>query len=119
MIERNEDAEDRYDDYERGGQTSREDRLGLEVYGHAPFANDSGKKSGYRRIRAGRSGPRTALYLAALNASRFNPVLKSMYGRLIKAGKPPKVALIAIARKLLTILNAIVRDGTMWQLTAR
>ena len=41
-----------------------------------------------------------------------------MYGRLIKAGKPPKVALIAIARKLLTILNAIVRDGTMWQLTA-
>lgn len=87
------------------------------LVGIAPFANDSGKKSGYRRIRAGRSGPRTALYLAALNASRFNPVLKSMYGRLIKAGKPPKVALIAIARKLLTILNAIVRDDTMWQLT--
>ena len=85
------------------------------LVGIAPFANDSGKKSGYRRIRAGRSAPRTALYLAALNGSRFNPALKPMYDRLITAGKPPKVALIAIARKLLTILNAIVRDDTMWQ----
>jgi transposase len=85
------------------------------LVGIAPFANDSGKKSGHRRIRAGRSGPRTALYLAALNGSRFNPALRPMYQRLIAAGKPPKVALIAIARKLLTILNAIVRDGTRWQ----
>ncbi len=85
------------------------------LVGIAPFANDSGKKSGHRRIRAGRSGPRTALYLAAMNASRFNPVLKPMYDRLIAAAKPPKVAYIAIARKLLTILNAMVRDGTNWQ----
>lgn len=85
------------------------------LVGIAPFANDSGKKTGHRRIRAGRSGPRTALYLAALNGSRFNPQLKVMYDRLIAAGKPPKVALIAIARKLLTILNAMVRDGTQWQ----
>ncbi len=85
------------------------------LVGIAPFANDSGKKSGHRRIRAGRSGPRTALYLAAMNASRFNPVLKPMYERLVAAAKPPKVAYIAIARKLLTILNAMVRDGTNWQ----
>jgi transposase len=83
--------------------------------GLAPFANDSGGKVGKRRIRAGRSGPRTALYLAAMNAARFNPVLKPMYQRLIDAGKPPKVAFVAIARKLLTILNAMVRDETTWQ----
>lgn len=84
----------------------------------APFAKDSGKKSGYRRIRAGRAAPRTALYLAAMVGARFNPVLKAMYQRMIAAGKPPKVALIALARKLLTILNAMVRDGTDWQATA-
>ena len=87
------------------------------LVGVAPFARDSGKKSGYRRIRAGRAAPRTALYLAAMNGARFNPVLKAMYDRMIAAGKPPKVALIALARKLLTILNAMVRDGTDWQHT--
>jgi transposase len=85
------------------------------LVGLAPFAKDSGKKTGQRRIRAGRSGPRTALYLAAMNGARFNPVLKVMYERLTAAGKPPKVAFIALARKLLTILNAMVRDGTSWQ----
>jgi transposase len=85
------------------------------LVGLAPFARDSGKKTGQRRIRAGRSGPRTALYLAAMNGARFNPVLKAMYERLIAAGKPPKVAFIALARKLLTILNATVRKGTTWQ----
>jgi transposase len=85
------------------------------LVGVAPFAKDSGKKSGYRRIRAGRSAPRTALYLAAMNGARFNPVLKEMYDRMIAAGKPPKVALIALARKLLVILNAMVRDGRDWQ----
>jgi len=85
------------------------------LVGLAPFAKDSGKKSGYRRIRAGRAAPRTALYLAAMNGARFNPVLKTMYDRMVRAGKPPKVALIALARKLLTILNAMVRDGKNWQ----
>lgn len=85
------------------------------LVGVAPFAKDSGKKSGYRRIRAGRAAPRTALYLAAMVGARFNPVLKAMYERLIAARKPPKVALIALARKLLTILNAMVRDGTEWR----
>jgi transposase len=85
------------------------------LVGLAPFARDSGNMRGHRRIRAGRSGPRTALYLAALNGARFNPVLKPMYQRMIEAGKPPKVALIAIARKLLTILNAMIRDQTDWE----
>ncbi len=87
------------------------------LVGLAPFARDSGNKSRYRRIRAGRAAPRTALYLAAMNGARFNPVLKAMYERMIAAGKPPKVALIALARKLLTILNAMVRDRTDWQQT--
>jgi transposase len=89
------------------------------LVGLAPFAKDSGKKTGQRRIRAGRSAPRTALYLAAMNGARFNPVLKEMYERLIAAGKPPKLAYIALARKLLTILNAMVRDGTTWQHATR
>jgi transposase len=89
------------------------------LVGLAPFAKDSGRKTGKRRIRAGRSGPRTALYLAAMNGARFNPVLKAFYIRLIEAGKPPKVAFIALARKLLTILNAMVRDGTTWEETTR
>jgi transposase len=50
-----------------------------------------------------------------MNGARFNPVLRAMYERMIAAGKPPKVALIALARKLLTILNAMVRDRTDWQ----
>jgi transposase len=85
------------------------------LVGVAPFAKDSGKKSGYRRIRAGRAAPRTAMCLAAMNGARFNPVLKPMYERMIVSGKPPKVALIALARKLLTILNAMGRDGRDWQ----
>lgn len=88
------------------------------LVGLAPFAKDSGKKSGYRRIRAGRAAPRSALYLAAMNGARFNAVLKEMYQRLIAAGKPPKLALIALARKLLTILNAMVRDRTQWRHSA-
>jgi transposase len=85
------------------------------LVGLAPYARDSGRKSGIRRIRAGRPGPRTALYLAAMNGARFNPVLKDLYQRLRKAGKPAKVAFVALARKLLTILNAMVRDRTTWR----
>ncbi len=83
--------------------------------GLAPFAQDSGRKSGKRSIHGGRAAPRTALYLAALIASRFNPTLKIAYDRMRDAGKPGKVALIATARKLLTILNAMVREGTDWR----
>ena len=85
------------------------------LVGLAPYAKDSGKRSGSRSIHGGRAAPRTALYLAAMAGSRFNPELKAMYERLRAAGKPPKLAFIAVARKLLTILNAIVRDQTEWR----
>jgi len=85
------------------------------LVGVAPYARDSGQKAGSRSIHGGRSAPRTALYLAAMVASRFNPELAAMKLRLQAAGKPPKVILIAIARKLLTMLNAIVRDQTEWK----
>jgi transposase len=58
---------------------------------------------------------RTVLYLAAMTAARFNPVLRSIYQRLRQAGKPPKLAFVAVARKLLTMLNAIARDRIAWQ----
>ncbi len=83
--------------------------------GLAPFARDSGRKRGQRSIRAGRPSPRTALYLGAMNAARFNPTLRPLYERLRAAGKPPKLAFIAVARKLLTILNAMIRDQRMWE----
>lgn len=85
------------------------------LVGLAPYAKDSGRKSGYRSIRAGRQAPRTALYLAAMNASRFHPEMKIFYQRLRAAGKPPKLAFVAVARKLLTSVNAIVRDQKPWQ----
>jgi transposase len=83
--------------------------------GLAPFARDSGTKHGQRRIHGGRASVRTALYLAAMSASRFNPVLKVLYQRLRAAGKPPKLAFVALARKLLTMLNAIARERVAWQ----
>ena len=76
------------------------------LVGIAPFARDSGKKHGRRRVRGGRASVRTALYLAAMTGARFNPVLQALYQRLRAAGKPPKLAFVALARKLLTILNA-------------
>jgi transposase len=84
------------------------------LVGLAPYANDSGQKQGKRSVHGGRSAPRTMLYLAAMVGSRFNPDLAAMKQRLQAARKPPKVILIAIARKLLTILNAIVRDQSEW-----
>jgi transposase len=85
------------------------------LVGLAPYANDSGQKQGKRSIHGGRSAPRTMLYLAAMVGSRFTPELAAMKLRLQEAGKPPKVILIACARKLLTILNAIVRDQSEWK----
>ena len=85
------------------------------LVGVAPFARDSGRIRGLRRIRGGRASVRTVLYLAAMNAARFNPVLRTLYQRLRQAGKPPKLAFVAVARKLLVILNAIARERTAWQ----
>lgn len=84
------------------------------LVGVAPYTQQSGISRGHASIRGGRPAVRTGLYMASLTASRFNPVLAEFYERLIAAHKPKKVALIAVMRKLLTILNAMLRDGTMW-----
>ena len=81
--------------------------------GVAPLADDSGKRRGQRRIWGGRSDVRAALYMATLSAMRYNPVIAAYYQRLLSAGKPKKVAMVACMRKLLTILNAMLRDPAM------
>lgn len=86
--------------------------------GLAPFSKDSGRRRGYRRIRGGRPVVRTCLYMAALSATRYNPELRDFYQRLRARGKPGKVALVAVMRKLLIILNSIARRQTPWQDTA-
>ena len=83
--------------------------------GLAPFTRQSGQWRGRSMIGGGRKTVRSALFMAAMVASRFNPVLKAFYGRLLNAGKPKLVALVAVARKLLTMLNAILRDRQPWQ----
>ena len=83
--------------------------------GVAPFNRDSGKLRGKRRIRGGRAHSRTALYLSAMVATRFNPDIKRFYERLVSAGKHKKVALTACIRKIVTALNAMIRDNSPWQ----
>lgn len=85
------------------------------LVGLAPFNRDSGTLRGHRMIWGGRSDVREVLYMATLSAIRFNPVIRTFYRRLKDNGKPSKVALVACMRKLLTILNAIVRDGSPWR----
>jgi transposase len=89
-------------------------RIGALV-GLAPFVQQSGRWKGQSHIAGGRPAVRTALFLGAQVAKRHNPVLKAFYQRLIAAGKPKMVATIAVAHKLLTILNAILRDAKPWQ----
>lgn len=86
--------------------------------GLAPFSKESGRQRGYRRIRGGRPVVRTCLYMAALSATRYNPELRDFYQRLRARGKPGKVALVAVMRKLLIILNSIARRQTPWRDTA-
>ncbi len=88
------------------------------LVGLAPVANDSGHTRGKRSIRGGRPRARRALYMAALSAIRFNPQLKIKYQALIKTGKPAKVALVAVMRKLLILANALIRDNRKWAPTA-
>jgi transposase len=85
------------------------------LVGVAPFNRDSGTWRGQRTVWGGRAGVRAALYMAALVASRRNPVIAAFYRHLRSAGKPAKVALTACMRKLLVILNAILRDKRPWQ----
>jgi transposase len=83
--------------------------------GLAPYTRRSGRWIGKSTIAGGRAPVRAALFMAALSAIRCNPVLKSFYQRLLSVGKPKMVALIAVARKTLTILNAMLRDQKQWQ----
>ncbi len=83
--------------------------------GLAPFTRQSGQWRGRSFIGGGRTSVRTALFMGALNGIRRNPVLKAFFNRLVAAGKPKMVAIVAVARKLLTILNAILRDQKPWQ----
>jgi len=83
--------------------------------GLAPWSKDSGEMLGRRSIWGGRATVRTSLYMAAISATRYNPQIRSMYERLVSRGKPKKLALIACARKLLVILNAMVRENTPYK----
>ena len=83
--------------------------------GLAPYTCQSGRWKGKSMIGGGRKTVRCALFMAAMVAGRFNPTLKAFRDRLIASGKPKIVAVIAVARKLLTILNAIIRDKKPWQ----
>lgn len=82
------------------------------VIGVAPFNHDSGKRRGKRCISGGRQDVRNVLYMGIMSATRFNPVIKEFFDRLIAKGKPKKLAYIACIHKLLRIINAMVRDGT-------
>ena len=84
------------------------------LVGVAPLARDSGLMRGKRMIWGGRASVRCALYMSILSATKHNPVIRPFYRRLRAQGKPPKVAMVACMRKLLTILNAMLRDGQPW-----
>ena len=86
-----------------------------KLVGVAPLNCDSGKFKGKRTTWGGRANVRSALYMAALSAVRFDPCLKAFYERLLQAGKPKKVALVACMHKLLTIINAVIKSGKPWQ----
>jgi len=88
------------------------------LVGVAPFNVDSGRLRGKRRVWGGRADVRSVLYMATVSAVRCNPVIRAYYERLVKAGKPKKVALIAALHKLLTILNAMLKQKTHWHAQA-
>ena len=94
------------------GQLGR--RQIAKLVGVAPLANDSGQRTGKRRIWGGRSQVRAVVYMATMAAIQHNPVIKVFHSRLIAAGKAKKVAIVACMRKLLTILNAMLRDQALW-----
>jgi len=90
-------------------------RQAAALVGVAPYDNDSGGRNGKRHISGGRKDLRNTIYMAALVAKKHNPVLAAVYERLIAAGKPPKVALVAIMRKIIVILNAMLKTAQPWQ----
>jgi transposase len=95
------------------GQLNR--RQIAALIGVAPFNRDSGQMRGRRTISGGRDDVRTVLYMATVAAIRCNPVIRAFHQRLRNAGKPPKLAITACMRKLLTILNAMIRTQTAWK----
>ncbi len=99
-------------DFARLGRLDR--RRIAALVGVAPFARDSGARRGARQVWGGRADVRRVLYMGALVGARRNPVLRAFYQRLRAAGKPPKVALVACMRKLLTILNAMAVHDRSW-----
>ena len=86
-----------------------------KLVGVAPLNNDSGQHRGVRHIFGGRARVRCMLYMATLTAMRFNPVIKQFYQRLVAKAKPGKVALTACMRKLLSIINLMIRNQTPWR----
>ena len=84
------------------------------LVGVAPFNRESGAYQGKRMIRGGRPKIRTAMYMAMMSAIQCNPKFKGIYHKMVEAGKPKKVAIIACIRKLIVIINSMVRDGVMW-----
>lgn len=88
------------------------------LVGVAPFNKDSGPKRGKRRILGGRGGIRRTLFMATLSATRYNPVIRTFYQSLCQRGKEKKVALVACMRKLLVILNAMLKKGEPWRLAS-
>lgn len=88
-----------------------------KLVGVAPIIDQTGKRDKQRRIRGGRGQVRNPLYMAALVATKCNAVIKRFYQRLLKRNKPKKLALVAAMRKLLTILNDMVRNGEKWRST--
>ena len=96
------------------GQLDRKEIAAL--VGVAPMNRDSGRERGYRKTQGGRPAVRSALYMSALTGIRYNPILKAQYDQLVQRGKEKKVAITACMRKMLTILNAIVRDQQPFRL---
>jgi transposase len=84
------------------------------LIGVAPITKESGRYKGKRTTQGGRAQVRTVLYMAMMSAMQCNPVFKETYQRLVKAGKPKKVAIIACVRKMVVILNSMLRDGVIW-----
>jgi transposase len=85
------------------------------LVGVAPFNKDSGRMRGKRRVKGGRAHIRSVLYMATLSAIKYNPVIQKFYQQLCSRGKEKKVAIVACMRKLLTILNAMIRDNQPWR----
>ncbi len=90
-------------------------RQAAALIGVAPFARDSGSRKGGRHVSGGRRRPRDVLYMAAMAACAFNPEMAEFHGRLKERGKPHKVAVTAVMRKLIVTANALLRDRRMWE----